>query len=98
MTVREKFDASLDQSAPPADLSTPLQSLWWEKKGDWSRAHELVNELETPDAMAVHAHLHRREGDFSNADYWYRRVGRDHFREDLEQERQALVEALLPGK
>jgi hypothetical protein len=96
MTPREKFDASLDQSAPPADLSTPLEALWWEKKGDWTRAHDLVNELETPDAMAVHAHLHRHEGDLSNADYWYRRAGRAHFREDLEEEWQALVEALLP--
>lgn len=95
MTARPEFDTSLEQSTPPAGLSTPLQALWWEKKGDWTRAHDLVNELETPDAMAVHAHLHRREGDLSNADYWYRRASRAHFRDKLEEEWQALVEALL---
>lgn len=98
MTLREKFEASLDQSAPPSELSTPLQSLWWEKKGDWGRAHDLVNELETPDAMAVHAHLHRCEGDLSNADYWYRRGGRAYFQHDLDEEWQALAEALLAEK
>jgi hypothetical protein len=25
----------------------------------------------------VHAYLHRKEGDASNAAYWYRRAGRD---------------------
>lgn len=98
MIARREFDASLAQPAPPAGFSTPLQSLWWEKKGDWSRAHDLVNELETPDAMAVHAHLHRLEGDISNSGYWYRRAGRSHFREDLDEEWQALVEATLPER
>jgi hypothetical protein len=28
-----------------------------------------------PDAAFWHAHLHRREGDFSNGKYWYRRAG-----------------------
>jgi hypothetical protein len=28
------------------------------------------------DCDLVHAHLHRVEGDLSNAGYWYRRAGR----------------------
>lgn len=98
MISRQEFDASLAAAAPPDGLSTPLASLWWEKKGDWSRAHALVNELSTPEAMAVHAHLHRREGDRGNADYWYRRAGRSYFRQDLDEEWMALLEGLIGRK
>src|SRR5438552_1034038 len=76
----EEFKASVAVKAPPAGLSIPLAALWWEAKGDWSRAHDLVNELETRDGMAVHAYLHRKEGDASNAHYWYQRAGRDFYR------------------
>lgn len=41
------------------------------------RAHELVQELDTPTGSALHGIMHRREGDFSNAKYWFRRAG-DH--------------------
>jgi hypothetical protein len=91
----EEFHASLASEEPPKNLSAPLAALWWDRKGDWSRAHALVDELETTEAMAVHAYLHRREGSLSNADYWYRRAGRIYYRSALEEEWQALVEGLL---
>lgn len=95
MIARKTFEASLGGASPPAGFPPALEALWWEKKGDWRRAHELVNELASRDAMAVHGHLHRREGDLSNADYWYRRGGRACFRESLDDEWEALLEALL---
>ena len=55
------------------------------------------DELETADGMAVHAYLHRKEGQASNAEYWYQRAGRKFHRPTLAAEWQALVEALLPG-
>jgi len=91
----DEFRASLAKEAPPAALSAPLTALWWDAKGDWSRAHALVDELETVDGMAVHAYLHRKEGSASNADYWYQRAGRSFYRPTLEAEWAALVEALL---
>lgn len=42
----DEFKSSLTQSDPPATLSTPLAALWWDAKGDWTRAHNLVDELE----------------------------------------------------
>jgi hypothetical protein len=54
----------------------------------------MVDELETPDGMAVHAYLHRKEGQASNADYWYQRAGRTFHRPTLEAEWEALVEGL----
>jgi hypothetical protein len=89
------FRASAAAGAPPATLSTPLAALWWDAKGDWSRAHALVDELETIDGMSVHAYLHRKEGSISNADYWYQRAGRSFYRPTIEAEWEALVEGLL---
>ena len=37
-------------------------------------AHEIVQPVETAEASYVHAVLHRREPDYSNAKYWFRRV------------------------
>src|ERR1700688_4109550 len=92
----EELRASLSSEEPPDGLTAPLAALWWNAKGDWARAHALVDELETADGMAVHAYLHRKEGNDGNADYWYRRSGRDFHRPSLEAEWTALVEALLP--
>jgi hypothetical protein len=91
----EEFRASLSQEEPPGGLPVTLAALWWDAKGDWARAHALVDELETPDGMAVHAYLHRKEGEAWNADYWYKRAGRRFYREKLEDEWEALVEGLL---
>lgn len=67
----EEFRASMERAEPPAGWSATLRALWWDAKGDWSRAHGLVDALETRDGMAVHAYLHRKEGEDWNADYWY---------------------------
>ncbi|MDB4868810.1 MAG: hypothetical protein JWR03_3143 [Cohnella sp.] len=40
-------------------------------------AHDLVQDLETPTGSMLHGILHRREGDYSNAKYWFHRTG-DH--------------------
>ncbi|MGA8492867.1 MAG: hypothetical protein WB711_20770 [Terriglobales bacterium] len=90
-----EFKASVGEDAPPAALSAPLAALWWDAKGDWTRAHDLVDEMETLDGMAVHAYLHRKEGSASNADYWYQRAGRNFYRPAIEDERAALVEEFL---
>lgn len=91
----EDFQTSVAQAEPPAGLTPALVALWWDAKGDWARAHDGINDLETPDAMAVHAYLHRKEGEAWNADYWYRRAGSSYRRQKLEDEWQALVEGLL---
>jgi hypothetical protein len=94
MTVAD-FKATLDQPAPPDGLNAPVAALWWDGKGDWADAHGLVDSLSTPEAMAVHAYLHRKEGAEWNADYWYSRAGRGFRRNTLEAEWEALVEGLL---
>jgi hypothetical protein len=93
--IPAEFRASLSLDAPPQGLSAPLVALWWDAKGEWARGHDLINDLETKDAMAVHAYLHRKEGEEWNADYWYCRAGRSFHRPTLEAEWEALLEGLL---
>jgi hypothetical protein len=98
---RDRLGAMLDleqflaAEAPPEGMSAALTALWWDRKGDWARAHALVDELESKEGMVVHAYLHRKEGVEWNAEYWYRRSGREFRRASLEQEWAALVEGLL---
>jgi hypothetical protein len=91
----EEFRATLSHSDPPSGLAAPLCALWWDAKGEWARAHEMVDDLSTHDAMAVHAYLHRKEGVEWNAEYWYARAGKKFHRPTLEAEWTALVEGLL---
>jgi hypothetical protein len=45
--------------------------------GDWEKAHGIVMKDEKDElACWIHAVVHRQEGDFSNASYWYSRCGR----------------------
>ncbi|WP_372628822.1 hypothetical protein [Cohnella sp.] len=39
------------------------------------RAHDLVERLGTPTGSLLHGIVHRREGDFDNASYWFRQAG-----------------------
>ena len=94
MTLDE-FQASLSDAEPPARLSTPLQALWWDAKGDWNRAHDAAQAGEDADSAWVHAYLHRKEGDLGNAGYWYRRAGRPVAKGPLDDEWALLARALI---
>ncbi|MBS1946764.1 MAG: hypothetical protein JST47_03265 [Bacteroidetes bacterium] len=90
-----KFKQSLSGPEPPPGIPVLLQSLWLDAKGKWKDAHELVNGLEGAKAYWVHAYLHRKEGDSSNASYWYRRAGRLMPSCMLQKEWEEIVKALL---
>jgi hypothetical protein len=83
--------AALAAAPPPPGLSLPLQALWWDARDEWDRAHECAQASDETDAAAVHAYLHRREGDLANAGYWYRRAGRNAARGELAEEWAELV-------
>lgn len=69
------FKDSTANPQPSAGLSPALLALWWDAKGDWDKAHEHAQERDDAAGTRVHAYLHRKEGDQSNAAYWYRRAG-----------------------
>lgn len=73
----ESFKQSVETgTAPPDGCSDVLRALWCARKGEWDRAHELVQDLSSAMASWVHAHLHLIEGDLGNAGYWYARAGK----------------------
>ena len=91
----DEFRKSLENTTPPAGLTLAVAALWWDGKGDWTRAHESAQQDEGPAGSWVHAYLHRKEGDQGNATYWYRRAEKPVCREPLETEWLNIVNALL---
>jgi hypothetical protein len=94
MTLQE-FRESLLLDAPPTGISEALAGLWWDAKGDWARGHESAGLDEGLAGSWVHAYLHRKEGDLSNAGYWYGRAGKAPGQTSLEQEWIEIAGALL---
>ena len=90
----DAFRATVPLAEPPAGLSLALQTLWWDAKGDWPRAHECAQQDEGKTGALVHAYLHRKEGDLSNARYWYNWAGRAPATVSLDAEWEALVSEL----
>lgn len=82
-------------SSRPSGVRAEVVALWQDAHDDWSGAHATVQDLETPAAAWVHAYLHRREGDQSNARYWYTRAGKPPCRASLDQEWDAIAASLL---
>jgi hypothetical protein len=90
-----EFRQTLSREQPPAGLSLALAGLWWDAKGNWDRAHESAQQDEGPEGAWVHAYLHRKEGDISNAGYWYGRAGKPPSRSSLDDEWTEIAESLL---
>jgi hypothetical protein len=89
------FKASLTQAAPPPDASPALVALWHDGHGDWDQAHRVAQDIDDDTGAWVHAYLHRKEGDISNAGYWYRRARRPVASGSLDREWAAIVTELL---
>ena len=94
MTVTE-FKATLAAAQPATGLGLPLLALWYDGRGDWNRAHETAQEIEDETGAWIHAYLHRKEGDASNAAYWYSRAGKPVATVPLETEWNDIVATLL---
>lgn len=47
----------------------------WLLAGDLERSHALSQEISSPEGSYWHGIMHRREGDFWNAKYWFHKAG-----------------------
>jgi len=90
-----RFVASLTKETPPAGISKLLEALWWDGKGDWEQAHDIAQDVQGKNGSWVHAYLHRKEGDNSNAAYWYSQAGKVMPAGALQEEWEYIVAALL---
>jgi hypothetical protein len=94
MTFQE-FKNSTNQSTPSANISQNLLALWQDAKGNWDEAHDIVQKTSGFEGDWIHAYLHRKEGDLSNASYWYNRIGKSRPNISLIQEWGELVRYLI---
>jgi hypothetical protein len=92
----EEFKATLSGSAPP-DVLPALRALWHDGRGDWQAAHGVAQDVDDASGAWVHAYLHRKEGDLTNAAYWYRRAQQPVAADPLPVEWERIVTALLQG-
>jgi hypothetical protein len=58
-----------------AELSPLFVSGLWLLAGDLDRSHSISQSDPSAEGSFWHGIMHRREGDYSNAKYWFRRVG-----------------------
>jgi hypothetical protein len=91
----QEFVQSLERDKPPVTTNQLLSALWQDAKGNWSSAHSIAQEVDGPMGYRVHAYLHRKEGDLSNAGYWYNRAGKARPDVDTKTEWEQLVRALI---
>ena len=94
MTI-EHFRATLLGEAVPEGLSPALRAMWEDARGKWDAAHQIAQDIDDKTGAWIHAYLHRKEGDFANATYWYRRAGQPVASDSLDEEWTRIVTALL---
>jgi hypothetical protein len=75
--------------------SVYLKALWYDAKGNWDEAHQIIQDVPDKNASWIHAYLHRKEGDINNADYWYNQAGRKRPNISLNEEWEEIVKAML---
>lgn len=95
MTYDEFILTIENDEIPVSNLPLYIQALWWDAKGNWAKAHSLIDALDDKNSCRVHAYLHRKEGDIWNADYWYRRAGAQRPAISLDEEWKNLAMELL---
>ena len=86
-----EFKTSLSFAEPPEGLSAHGKALWYAGKGDWEMAHNIVQKMNDQRSAQIHGFLHRKEGDLSNARYWYDKSGTRMPEVSLDEEWEALV-------
>jgi hypothetical protein len=69
------MDSILAASNLPPQRQELIRSLLFLWHDHLNAAHEIAQGVATPDGSFVHGIMHRREPDYGNAAYWFRRVG-----------------------
>jgi len=88
----EELISSVTGETPTETTPAPLKALCLDRRNMWQEAHEAVQDEKDAISAAVHAYLHRKEGDIWNANYWYRNAGRKAFQGSLDAEWKMLIE------
>ena len=90
-----EFMQSIKKNTPPEGLSESLKAMWYARKENWDKAHNIAQSISTELGSWIHAYLHRVEGDLSNAGYWYKRAGKPQFQGSTEAEADEIVNSIF---
>jgi hypothetical protein len=91
--LEEKLKTLLEGSGLPAERQELIRALILLWHDHLEAAHVLAQDVEGADGAFVHGIMHRREPDFGNAAYWFRRVGRHPAFAEIAPQATALLEA-----
>lgn len=73
--LNERLTILFNQEATPATAQPAVRALILLWHDHLDAAHTLAQGIENADGSLVHAMMHRREPDYWNSKYWWRRVG-----------------------
>lgn len=68
----EGFFAANTLGSEAMDLLRSLALIWHDHLEE---SHQISQNIDSPDGSLLHGIMHRREPDYSNAKYWFRRAG-----------------------
>ena len=74
--LEEQLASLLQRSKLPEQNQQLIQALVLLWHDHLDTAHRIAQDVDNSDGAFVHGIMHRREPDFGNAAYWFRRVGR----------------------
>lgn len=90
MDIRiSKLSLEVDAAGTSYDAAVKSAFHLWNESLDLS--HELSQEIHTPTGSYLHGIMHRMEGDYSNAKYWFRQVGAHPIHQPLLQQAKARL-------
>jgi hypothetical protein len=91
--LEELTPASVVAPHPLADrdMASACCAALWLRFDFLDRSHHISQAIDTPEGSFWHGVMHRREPDFFNAKYWFRRVGRHELFGPLAEEARSLA-------
>ena len=92
--LRELNTAAIfsDRQVTDRDMAACCLSALWLRHNFLEESHKISQDIGTATGSYWHGIMHRREPDFSNAKYWFRRVGEHTIWPDLNEQVKSLVE------
>lgn len=92
---QKDFIKSLSENNPPQKSNKFLNILWYDGKGKWDIAHNIAQSIYSREGSLLHAYLHRKEGDLTNAAYWYSNADQEMPNISIIQEWESLVQKFI---
>ena len=75
-----------------------IRSLLLLQAGEFDRSHSIVQAMTGADAAYIHGMIHRVEGDYSNAGYWFRKALADPFYRGMPTDPIQITEAVAKAR